>query len=73
MKTSFRERAIDSMFEELKQLNDGKMPSYPVVGPINSKRRGLEAVNIIKGKINGMIKLRSPANELKQKFYLKVE
>ena len=67
------------MVKELKQLNNGLMKGKPVVVPIDpsklkkiEKRAALDAVNLIKKKINGDIKGRTCANGEKQRIYVKV-
>ena len=72
------ERAIAAMFKELKQLNDGAMPGRPVIAPIHpsklnekSKKKAMNAVDLIKVKQNLEIKGRSCANGSKQRLYLK--
>ena len=74
----FGERAIATMVKELKQLNNGAMKGKPVVVPIDpskltksEKRYTLDAVNLIKEKINGDIKGKICANGAKQRRYVK--
>ena len=74
----YGERAIAAMVKELKQLNDGAMPGKPVIGPIHpsklsetSKKKAMNAVNLIKEKRNAEIKGRTCANGSKQRLYLK--
>ena len=58
-----REKAIAAIFKELKQLNDGAIPSKPIIEPISfsnlmqkDKDEALEAVNLIKEKRSGKLK-----------------
>ena len=74
----FGERAIEAMFKELVQLDQGAVHGKPVVTEIDpdmlsdeEKGRALDAVNIIELKRDGRIKGRSCANGSKQKLYLK--
>ena len=54
-------KAIDAIFHQFKQFNDGVMPGKPVIAAVNpddlsreTKNRALEAVNLIKEK--GMVR-----------------
>ena len=54
-------KAIDAIFREFKQFNDGVMPGKPVIAGVNpddilreAKNRALEDVNLIKEK--GMVR-----------------
>ena len=67
------ERALASIFNDLKQLSDGVMEGKPVIQPIKfeelsdtDKSTALEAVNLIKEKRCGKIRARTCANESKQ-------
>ena len=71
------EKAIASIFKELKQLNDGVMEGKPVIQPIDfeklsdiDKSTALEAVNLIKEKRCGKIKARTCANGSKQRRFI---
>lgn len=71
------EQAIAAMFKELKQLDTGAMPGKPVIAPIHpsklseaSKKKAMNAVNLIKEKRNTDIKGRACANGSKQRQYL---
>ena len=71
------ERAIASIFKELKQLNEGVMKERPVIQPINfeelsdtDKNTALEAVNLIKEKRCGKIKARTCVNGPKQRKFI---
>ena len=70
----FGQKAIASMFKELKQLHDGAMEGKPVVQPVDIKntteqerKEALEAVALIKQKRTGDIKSRVCANGKKQR------
>ena len=73
------ERAVAAIFKELKQLNDSVMPGKPVIAPIpfeeltdkKDKEQALEAVNLIKEKRYGKLKVRTCANGLRQHCFLK--
>ena len=74
----FGEQAVAAMVKELKQLEHGPMPGKKVIGAINpddlsdeQKRAALNAVNLIKKKIDGSIKGRTCADGSKQHKYLK--
>ena len=73
----FRERAVAAMIKELKQLEEVRMPEKKVVTAINpdtlsaeDKAKSLNAVNLIKQKLDGTIKGRTCADGSKQKRYL---
>ena len=73
----FGERALAAMIKELKQLEEVPIPGKKVVTAINpdtlsakDKAKSLNAVNIIKQKLDGTIKGRTCDNGSKQKRYL---
>ena len=71
----FGERDISEMINEFKQLYEGEIPGNPVVIPLNpdeityaKMRQALYSVNLIKEKINGIIKVRTCANGSKKRY-----
>ena len=74
----FGERDIAEIIKESRKLDKGVMPGKPVVIQLKpdeiidvERRQSIEAVNIIKEQINGIIKGRTCANGIKQKSNLK--
>ena len=74
----FVEISIAAIFKEYKQLDDGHIPGKPLVEPFNpdgltplDKNKTQEAVNLIKQKRCGNIKVTTCANGSKQIKYLK--
>ena len=68
------------MFKEYNQLDDGLIPSKPVVEPFNTdgitpidRKKTLEALKFIKEKSCGNIKGRTCANGRNQRKYLKLD
>ena len=73
----FGERAIAETIKELKKLDEELMPVKTVVIPLKpdeltdvESSQSLEAVNLSKGEINGVINGLTCANGIKQKIYL---
>ena len=76
----FCEKTVAVIFKQLKQLNDGVLPSNPVIVPIaieslteEDKRKSLEAVNLIEVKRCGKIKGRTCTNGSRQRHFVKAE
>ena len=74
----FVKREIAAIFKEYNQLYDGPILGKPVVAPFNSggltpldRNKTLEAVNLIKDKRCGNIKVSACVNDSKQIKYLK--
>ena len=74
----FGERDISALIKEPKQLDEGDILGKKMAIPFNldeiidaERRKAIEAVNLIKEKINGTIKVRTSANGIKQEKCMK--
>ena len=74
----FGERAVAAVIKEFSQLSEGVTPGKPVIQPVDPStitaeemKQALEAVNLIKQKRCGKIKMRSCANGSEQWKYMK--